>query len=135
MSSVSLLERGFTRGTVDRSLAAAELLPKANPVTLSYNHQPPFSLSSSDSFESSAKRDSISPSIEERGREISSIGQQCHIVRPVCVRIASGRQRVVPLKGEETRIGGVGIYSPSLSRSGLMEIEGRTECFSSRWRG
>lgn len=32
----------------------------------------------------------------------------------------------IPPKGEETRVGGVGIPRP-----GLMEIEGRTECFSS----
>lgn len=72
----------------------------------------------------------------KREREISSIGgQQCHIVRSVRVRIASGRQLsmqresggpFIPPKGEETRVGGVGIPRP-----GLMEIEGRTECFSS----
>lgn len=48
--------------------------------------------------------------------------------RPHCFRTPCRESGgpFIPPKGEETRVGGVGIPRP-----GLMEIEGRTECFSS----
>lgn len=102
---------------------------------------PPFSLSSSDSFgSSSAKRNSI-PWIEERKRkrEISSNGQQCHIVRTLCVCMRPHCFRTPAFDAERV------VIPPSLRRGrkqgleeleypprpGLMEIEGRIECFSS----
>lgn len=99
-----------------------------NPVTLPYNHH-----SLVIGFVRIFVREFLNR--RERGREISSIGgQQCHIVRPVRVRIASGHQlsmqRVPPSlrRGREQGLEELEYLPP---RPGLMEIEGRTECFSS----
>ena len=103
-----------------------------NPVTLPYNHRSlviGFVRIFLREFHPLNRRE------RERGREISSIGgQQCHIVCPVRVRIASGHQlsmqRVPPSlrRGREQGLEELEYLPP---RPGLMEIEGRTECFSS----